>query len=89
MQSTHNTLSYPAWNPLEFWRVIGYVYPHVSNFTKAMLALPAISVTSSQRACILPENANMFIFIKHNKAFYDIFNKSIDTYVLSIVRFMF
>ena len=74
MQNTHNTLRYHAWNPLEFWRVNGY-----------MLALPVISIAServfstagniisSQRACLLPENANMLIFIKHNKAFYDIF----------------
>ena len=80
MQSTHHT-----WNPLEIWRVNEYLYTHVSNFTKAILALPAISVVSekvfstaaniinSQRACLLPENANMSIVIKFNKVFYDIF----------------
>ena len=52
------------------------LYPHISNFTKAMLALADISVVSdrvvstagniisTQRTCLLPENANMVIFIK-------------------------
>ena len=68
-----------------FLRVNGYLYPHVSCFSKTMLALPAISVAServfstagniisSQRICLLPENPNMLIFIKHNKAIDDIF----------------
>ena len=75
----------PDGNPLEFWKINGFLYPHVGNFAKAMLAIPATSVAServfstagniisSQRACLLPENANMLIFIKHNKEFYDIF----------------
>ena len=31
------------------------------------------NIISSQRACLLPENANMLIFIMHNNKFYDIF----------------
>ena len=68
-----------------FGGVNGDVYPHVRNFTKAMLELPVISVANervfctagnvirSQRACLLPEIAIMLIFIKHNKLFYYIF----------------
>ena len=56
---------YYAWNLFEFSRVNGYVSPHVSNFTKAMLVLPATSVASKrvfytagniisgQRECVL------------------------------------
>ena len=45
MQSTHNTLRSLTWNPLEFCKVNGYLYPHVSN---TMLELPAISVASKR-----------------------------------------
>ena len=74
---------YHAWKPLEFSRVNGYLYPHVSNFTNVMLVLPATSIfskrvfytagniISGQRECLLLRNANMLILIKHNKAFDD------------------
>ena len=76
---------YHAYNLLEFSRVNGYLYPHVRNFTNAMLVIPATSVASKrvlltagniisgQRECLLLRNANMLIFIEHNKAFDDIF----------------
>ena len=60
------------------WRVHGYLNPHVTKFTKAMVALPAILVISdeafytagnlmsSQLAFLLSENDNMLMFIKHN-----------------------
>ena len=62
---------YHACNPLEFSRVNGYLYPHVSNFTKAMFVLTATSVASKRVfftvgniisgkwECLLLRNANM------------------------------
>ena len=71
-----------------------------------MSVLPVISVTSertfstagnilrSQRAYLLSENTSMLIFIKHNKAFYDIFKLILiclfntTVYVLDIIMIL-
>ena len=77
----------PCIKPFGVSRVNGYLYPHVSNFTKAMLVLHATSVTSKkvystpgniisgQRECLLLRNANMLILIKHTKDFMIFSNK--------------
>ena len=72
-------------NPLEWWHGNQHTYPHLASYARCLLAIPATSVQServfssagniitSQRACLSPDNANMLIFMKHNKDFYNIF----------------
>ena len=67
---------------LELWSVNGYLFPHVSYFTKAMLAIPS-TLVASERVFSTADNiisrreasllTDMLINIKHNRTFYYIF----------------
>ena len=65
-------------NPLEWWKKNAFRYPLLSNIARRYLIIPATSVPSERvfsaaghianqkRACLLPENVSMLVFLAEN-----------------------
>ena len=65
-------------NPLVWWRDNQKHYPRLAQLTRKFLCIPATSVPSERafsvaghvvnekRACLLPENVNMLVFVGEN-----------------------